>query len=55
VLLAELKRFAAFPLDIVPASPVSALAWSAQGLHLACGFEDGRAILLDMGEMLSGN
>jgi len=55
VLLAELKRFAAFPLDIIPGSPVSTLAWSVQGLHLACGFEDGRAILLDMGEMLSGN
>jgi WD40 repeat protein len=53
VLLAELKRFAAFPLDIEPGYPVSALAWSALGLHLACGLEDGRAVLLDLGEMLA--
>ncbi|WP_243361949.1 WD40 repeat domain-containing protein [Fundidesulfovibrio terrae] len=52
VLLAELKRFAAYPLEIVPGSPVSALCWSAQGLHMACGMEDGRAVLLDLGEML---
>jgi WD40 repeat protein len=53
VLLAELKRFAAFPLEIEPGSPVSVLAWSASGLHLACGLEDGRAVLLDLGEMLA--
>lgn len=52
VLLAELKRFAVFPLDIDPGLPVSALAWSPAGLHLACGLEDGRAALLDLGEML---
>ncbi len=52
VLLAELKRFAAYPLEIVPGSPVSALCWSAQGLHMACGMEDGRAVVLDLGEML---
>lgn len=53
LLLAELRRFAAFHLDAEPGCPVSALAWSAQGLHLACAMEDGRALVLDLGEMLS--
>lgn len=54
ILLTELNRFAAFPLDHVPGSPVSTLAWSDTGMHLACGLEDGRALLLDLGAMLGG-
>ncbi|WP_243439908.1 WD40 repeat domain-containing protein [Fundidesulfovibrio soli] len=53
VLLAELKRFTAFPLGLDPGFPVSCLCWSGAGLHLACGMEDGRAALLDLGKMLS--
>lgn len=53
LLLAELKRLAAFPLEVMPGEPVSTLAWSAQGLHLACGLEDGRVVLMDLGEMLA--
>jgi len=53
LLLTEFKRFTAYPLDAEPGSPVSALAWSAQGVHLACGMQDGRAILLDLGELLA--
>ncbi len=52
ILLAELRRFAAYPLDVPPGSPVSALRWSSLGMHLACGLEDGRVALLDLGEML---
>ena len=53
LLLAELKRFAAYHLDAEPGSPVTAVRWSGQGLHLACAMEDGRAFVLDLGEMLS--
>lgn len=53
LLLADLKRFAAFPLEVDPGAPVSAARWSANGGKLACGLEDGRAVLLDLGEMLA--
>lgn len=53
VLLAELKRFAAYPLDLEPLAPATSMAWSAQGLHLACTFEDGRVALLDLRAFLA--
>ncbi len=53
LLLAELKRFAAFPVPLDLGSPVSALAWSASGMHLSIAFEDGRVALLDLARMLS--
>ena len=53
VLLAELKRFAAYPLDLEPLAPATSMAWSAQGLHLACTFEDGRVALLDLRAVLA--
>jgi len=53
VLLAELKRFAAYPLDLDPLAPPTSVVWSAQGLHLACAFEDGRVALLDLRAFLA--
>ena len=50
--MAELKRFAAFIEDAGLGSPVSALAWSPQGMHLGAGYEDGTVLLLDLGAML---
>ena len=53
ILLAELKRFAAFPEDSCLGGPVTDVRWSAQGMHLAAGCEDGAALLLDIRAMLA--
>ncbi|GFK94610.1 Protein TolB [Fundidesulfovibrio magnetotacticus] len=53
LLLAELKRMAAHPLDLEPLAPATCALWSPQGLHLACAFEDGRVALLDLRAFLA--